>query len=267
MGANPITRTLAARPIERIIDSTGSSGCGSPTRIILAVGRQAHQPAEGAQRFGDPLVWLQKSEDADQRSGLVETQPMAVGHCGRPAESTRRAGSPRPAGEPGRAHLIAHEAAVDDHAARALRAAAASWRRLRNRARLRARARARQSSRAAAPPLYSHSRDVGVPIAAADGEIGNQVMQVRFVHHHHARMPQRGFIDEIVMRVVADLIERDIEVRRVESLRARWKRSPDRPAASAIRPGFGIIGDAAARGRQRREEGHAHVQRHAPVRP
>ena len=31
------------------------------------------------------------------------------------------------------------------------------------------------------------------------------------MHHHHARIPQRGFIHEIVMGVVADVIKRDVE--------------------------------------------------------
>jgi len=38
MGVNPITRTAAERPKERISDCKGNSGCCSPTRIILAAG-------------------------------------------------------------------------------------------------------------------------------------------------------------------------------------------------------------------------------------
>ena len=78
--------------MERIIGSMGNSGCGSPTRIIFTLGRQAQQAAEGAQRFGDALVGLQETEDADER-GRARRDPAGGGrHCGRPAESRRRAG-------------------------------------------------------------------------------------------------------------------------------------------------------------------------------
>ena len=59
----------------------------------LGVGRQAHQAAERAQRFGDALVRLQKSEDADQRRGLVQPQLVAVAVAVGLAESRRRAES------------------------------------------------------------------------------------------------------------------------------------------------------------------------------
>ena len=61
--------------------------------------------------------------------------------------------------------------------------------------------------------------DIGVPIVAADGEIGNQVVQVGFVHHHDTGIFQRGFVDEIVMRIVPDLVDGDVELRWVERLR------------------------------------------------
>ena len=47
-----------------------------------------------------------------------------------------------------------------------------------------------------------------VPIAADDGQIRDQVMQIGFVHHDDAGMFQRHFIDECVMRIIAELIDR-----------------------------------------------------------
>jgi hypothetical protein len=45
------------------------------------------------------------------------------------------------------------------------------------------------------------------------------VVQVRFVHHHHARIAERGLIDEIVVAVVAHLINGRVEAGGVERLR------------------------------------------------
>ena len=61
------------------------------------VGRQPHQPAKGAQRFGDPLVRLEVSEDADQRGDFVQPQfvPPAVAVALR---ESRRRGESRPPG-------------------------------------------------------------------------------------------------------------------------------------------------------------------------
>ena len=36
------------------------------------------------------------------------------------------------------------------------------------------------------------------------------------MHHHHARVLERRLVDKIVMRIVADLVEREIEVLRVK---------------------------------------------------
>ncbi len=47
---------------------------------------------------------------------------------------------------------------------------------------------------------------VSVPIAAPDRQVGDQVVQVGFVHHHDAGMAQGRLIDEIVIAVVADLV-------------------------------------------------------------
>ena len=102
---------------------------------------------------------------------------------------------------------------------------------------------------------------VGVPIAALDGEIGNQVVQVAFVHHHHAGMAQRGLVHETVMAVVAHVVQRDIEARRIESLAGAGKHFQLHQRLEAFDQRFGIIGDPAARGRQRRKERHAHFQR------
>ena len=57
---------------------------------------------------------------------------------------------------------------------------------------------------------------IGVPIPPLDGHIRDQVMQVRLVHHYHARICERPFIDKCVMRIVADLVERNVELLRMK---------------------------------------------------
>jgi hypothetical protein len=52
--------------------------------------------------------------------------------------------------------------------------------------------------------------EVSVPIAALNRDIGDEMMQVRFVHHDNAGIAQGCIIDEIVMGVVAHLIQRDV---------------------------------------------------------
>ena len=75
-------------------------------------------------------------------------------------------------------------------------------------------------------------------------------------------MPQRRLVDEIVIAVVADLVERDIEARRIEGLlRRSEKTSRSTSGCRRFDQRFGIIGDPAARRRQRREKRHAHSQR------
>ena len=108
---------------------------------------------------------------------------------------------------------------------------------------------------------------VGVPIAALDGEIGDQVVQIAFVHHHHAGMAQRGLIHETVVAVVPHVVERDIEARRVEGLPGTGKNFQLHQRLQALDQGFGIIGDPAARRRQRGKKRHAHSIAPAPTKP
>ena len=194
------------------------------------VRHQAQQAAERAQRFGDALVGLEEAEDAHQRGRLIQPQlvaeAVAVGL--RNPGAVRNHG--RGTGKAGGAHLLLHEAAVHHHAARRRQNA------LRHRHAFVVRTNFQlanpfgecQRRGAAFVLALAH---VGVPIAALDREVGDQVVQIAFVHHHHAGMAQRGLVDETVMAVVADVVERDIEARRVEGLRAGRKRPPAPPAA------------------------------------
>ena len=55
------------------------------------VRHQAQQAAKRAQGFGDAFVRLEKSEDADQRGGLIESQLVAEAVAVGLRESRRRA--------------------------------------------------------------------------------------------------------------------------------------------------------------------------------
>ncbi len=69
------------------------------------------------------------------------------------------------------------------------------------------------------PAFFAQHAHVFVPIAALDGDVRNQMMQIGFVNHHHARMLQRHLVTKIVIGVIANLIEDHIERSRVE---LRW---------------------------------------------
>ena len=56
-------------------------------------------------------------------------------------------------------------------------------------------------------------------------------MQIPFVDHHDARMLQCGLVTEIVKNVVADLVQRDVELRGVEALRVPYGTRPQRSRA------------------------------------
>ena len=99
---------------------------------------------------------------------------------------------------------------------------------------------------------------VSVPIVAPDGEVRNQVMQVGFMHHHHAWVPQRGFVNETVVRVISQVIQRDIEAGRIEGPVPIREDLQIHQGLQMFDQGFGIVGDAAAAGRQRGKERHAH---------
>ena len=61
-----------------------------------------------------------------------------------------------------------------------------------------------------------HLTHICVPIVALDRTVGDQVMEVRFMHDDHTRRLNRLIVDKAVITVVADLIERNIEQRGIE---------------------------------------------------
>ena len=210
----------------------------------LGPGLQAQQAAEGAQGFGNALVRFEESEDADERGGLIHAEAFAAGPAiggGNPGAVRNARDGPR---ESRGADLVEHALAVDDDGAGALQNLADHGH---------AFVVGPNFQRAHAPgvgerrlsALVFHFAQVGVPVAAADGEIGDQVVQVGFVHHHHAGMPQRHLVDELVIgRLVEDF-------------------HPDQ-AGQRLEQCGRIIRDAAFRGRHGREESQPHLN--APVR-
>ena len=78
----------------------------------------------------------------------------------------------------------------------------------------------------------------------------SRMMEVRFVHHHDAGMLQRRLIDEIVMRVVAHLIDGDVVFRCVVGLRGARNDIEIDQRLERFDESFGVVGDPAARRRQ-----------------
>src|ERR1035441_6596617 len=73
-------------------------------------------------------------------------------------------------------------------------------------------------------------------------------------------MPEGRFVDESVMPVVADLVQRDVEPGRIERGVAAGERRQFGQGTQGFDQRSGIIRDSATRRRQRREERQAHSQ-------
>ena len=168
------------------------------------------QTAKCAQRFGDAFIRFEESEDAHQRRGFIDAQPVAK----RIAVRLRNPGAVRNVGdrsaETGCTHFVHHELAVDYHAEGGFEHAAGHADAFVIRPHFERAHAERIIQRFLAAFVFALA-EIGVPIVAADGEVRNQVMQVRFVHHHHAGMPQRRFVNEIVIGIVPQVIQRYIE--------------------------------------------------------
>ena len=103
-----------------------------------------------------------------------------------------------------------------------------------------------------------HLTQISVPVTAANGEIGDQVVKIGLVHDDDAGMFESGLISERVIRVIAELIDGDIKAGRVEVLRLRCEGFDLDEILEMIEHGGRVIGDAALRRRQRREERNPH---------
>ncbi len=173
------------------------------------------QPAERAQGFGNALVRLEVPEDADQRSALVQAQAVAEGkavHLRNPGAMRDERDGSREARRP---HLAPHEFAVYNQGFRRFEQTPGHGEAFvvgPYIARLHA-PRVRQSGRAA---VVFGLATIALPVVAPDGQVRDQVVQVGFMHDHHAGMNQRRFINKIVMGIVANLVEREVEIPRAK---------------------------------------------------
>ena len=159
--------------------------------------------------------------------------------------------------ETGRVHFVHHELAVNDHGAGRFEHAAKHAHAFVIGSHLERSHAASMGQRWRAALVFARA-EVSIPIVAPDGELRNQVMQVGFMHHHHAGMAQRGFVNETVVRVVPQVIKRDIEAGRIEGPVRIREDLQIHQGLQMFDQGFGIVGDAAAAGRQRGKERHAH---------
>jgi hypothetical protein len=71
--------------------------------------------------------------------------------------------------------------------------------------------------------ILLHRAQVRVPVAPFYRDVGDQMVQVRFVNHHHSGMIHRRLVTKIVISVVAHLIQRHIVLFRIEGGRLRRK--------------------------------------------
>ncbi len=168
-------------------------------------GNHSNQPSKSPQRFGDALVRLQKSEDADQWRAFVEPQARPVRHAVRLHDPGAMRNLRHRTLEAVLAHHSRHRVAVYDHRAGAIEDAPQHGNLVLRPAVQRAHVALGvfQRRRSAANLHLPH---VGVPIAAADGHLRDQVVQVAFMQNHHAGMRHRRFVNENVMRIVAELV-------------------------------------------------------------
>ena len=152
-----------------------------------------------------------------------------------------------------RARLAGDEVAVDDDAAGSFEDAAGHGQAVVVRADFEA-AHALSELEGGGSAVPFHLRHVAVPVAAFDGDVGDQVVQVRFVHDEDAGVTEGGVVDEVVMRVIAEMVEGDVELAGVE----RFIRTVEDRDCGAFRhfgdEGAGIIGNTTLRWRHRREK-------------
>jgi hypothetical protein len=146
-----------------------------------------HQPPECPQRFRNPFVRLQVPEDPYQGHVGVQPQLLAVRvpvGPGNPRAVRNHRDGP---GEPRRADLALHEAAVYDHSAGAFQQAPRHGDASVVRPHFQFPYPLGEGARRGAAVVFAFVH-VGVPVAAPDGQLRNQVMEIGFVHHHHAGM-------------------------------------------------------------------------------
>ena len=216
-------------------------------------GLNAHQPAERSQGFSDPFVGLQETKDADQRRGLVQPQTLAEIQ----SVGVRNPGAMRDASHGSRESRVTqfrfHAAAVHDGRFGPAQQLAQH----RDAFVVRPHFQPPHTVRIRHVPWAAfllHGSHIGVPIATLNSDVRDQMMQIGFVHHNHAGMIHRGLITKVVINVVAHLVQRDIEILGVERNRFGCEHLHIHQLLQFVEKRGGIVGNAAARRRKRREE-------------
>ena len=179
---------------------------------------KADQAAQGAQGFSNPLVGLEVPEGADERRGFVDTQFVARSQ----AVGFRNPGTVRDyrngAGKALLPHLAGHELTVNHQPASRLQQAPRHGQAVVVRADFLP-ADTLGKGPGGVTAVEFALVEIGLPIPPLNRQIGYQVMQVGLVHHHHAGVTQCRFIAEIVPRIIAYVINRNVGGSGVERVR------------------------------------------------
>ncbi len=221
-------------------------------------GMGPHQLLKGPQGLGDALIGFEEPEDADQGRGFVHAQAAAV----RLAVDLGNGGSVGDDGQrpavAGGANLRGQEPAMDDDAAAGFQQPPVHGQAFVVGPDLEG-AHAPGVGQGGGPAVVFGLLQVGVPIALPDGGVGHQVVEVEFMQGHDAGLLQIGAIGEDVVGVVADLVERQVEVPGAEGGGGGLVEDLQREALGQPGgQGRGVVGDSALLRGQGREKGHAH---------
>ena len=224
----------------------------------LHVRLQLQQAAEGAERFGDALIRLQKSEDADQRRSRIDAEPLAV-------EEPVGIGQPGPVGDyrdrackSGIAHGLFHAMAVNNDALRLAYDAPQHRHAFVIGTAFQCPDVFHRVVECRGAAIEFHLAQIGIPIAAADGNAGNQMVEIGLMQHGDTGRLDGLVVDKRMVRIIADLVERNVEAGRIEPACRLGEHRYLGLLVQRVQQCGRIVGDAALHRRQRREESQPH---------
>src|SRR5579872_582308 len=187
-----------------------------PHQYQLGARLKLHQTTKRAEGFGDALIWFQETKNANEWGGGIETEPLAIGvtiWLNNPSAmwNLRHWTFKSPP-----AQFRFNTGTMNNRAPRAVQDAAQHRDALIIRAAFQSADMLFGVSQRGRPAIVLDFPHIRVPIAATDREIGDEMMQVGFVHHHNPRILECGLVYEGMIRIIAELVEYDVVARRIE---------------------------------------------------